>query len=156
AGPCVQYVIDGPVRVVCLDTSRPPSPGGRLDPAQLEWLDEALTAAPSTPTIVACHHPPFATRIGPIDRLGLDAGDATAFGAVIARHPQVERVQCGHVHRSITVRWHGTLAATAPSVAHAVALSLQGDDPSAWTYEPPAALLHWWRPELGLVTHLSP
>src|SRR5882672_6334976 len=50
------------------------------------------------------------------DVIGLAAGDA--FGAVIERHPQVERVLCGHLHRAIQVRWRGTLAATAPSTAH--------------------------------------
>jgi 3',5'-cyclic AMP phosphodiesterase CpdA len=155
-GRYVQYVVDGPVRVVCLDTSRPPAPGGRLDASQLMWLDRVLAAAPAVPTVVACHHPPFATGIAHMDAMGLDTAGAARFGAVIDGHRQVERIQCGHLHRSITTRWHGTIAATAPSVAHGVALELRAGKPSAWTLEPPAALLHWWRPELGLVTHLSP
>jgi 3',5'-cyclic AMP phosphodiesterase CpdA len=150
----VQYVVDGPARVVVLDSSRFPEPGGRLDAGQLEWLDGALGRAPTTPTIVAVHHPPFATGIGHMDAMGLHPADADALAAIIARHPQVERIQCGHLHRSITTRWHGTIAATAPGVAHAVALDLVGG-PGAWNREPPACTLHWWTPATGLVSHVQ-
>ena len=87
--------------------------------------------------------------------MGLDAGDAARFGAIVDGHPQVERVQCGHLHRTITRRWHGTIAATAPSVAHAVALDLRARGVPSWNLEPPGYLLHWWTPEAGLVTHLQ-
>ena len=152
----VQFVIEGPVRVVCLDSTRPGEEGGRLDARQLEWLDVTLAAAPTTPTIVALHHPPFETGIGHMDAIGLDPGDASRLGAVVAAHSQIERVQCGHLHRSIVCRWHGTIAATAPSVAHAVALDLRVAGQAAWNLEPPGYFLHWWTPEAGLVTHLLP
>jgi 3',5'-cyclic-AMP phosphodiesterase len=152
----VQFVIEGPVRVVCLDSTRTGEEGGWLDARQLEWLDVTLAAAPSTPTIVALHHPPFETGIGHMDKIGLDPADASRLGAVVADHSQVERVQCGHLHRSILRLWHGTIAATAPSVAHAVALDLRVDGQAAWNREPPGYLLHWWTPEAGLVTHLLP
>lgn len=151
----VQFVIDGPVRVVGLDSCRTGEAGGRLDASQLEWLDATLAAAPIVPTIVAVHHPPFVTGIEHMDAMGLDAGDAARFGAIIDRHTQVERVQCGHLHRSITSRWHGTIAATAPSVAHALALDLRPGGVAAWNLEPPGYLLHWWTPRAGLVTHLQ-
>ncbi len=151
----VQFVIDGPFRVVCIDSSRAGEPGGRLAPAQLAWLDATLAAAPATPTIVALHHPPFETGIGHMDAMGLDAAAAAALGAVVAAHAQVERVQSGHLHRTIVRRWHGTIAATAPSVAHAVALDLRPDGPAAWNREPPAYMLHWWSPSAGLVTHVE-
>ena len=151
----VQYVVDGPVRVVVVDSTRFPEFGGRLDAAQLTWLDRTLAEAPSTPTIVAVHHPPFLTGIDHMDAMGFDTDDAVALGEVIGRHPQVERIQCGHLHRSITTRWHGTTAATAPGVAHAVALDLHGGA-AAWDLEPPACVLHWWTPATGLVSHVQP
>jgi Icc protein len=151
----VQYVIEGPVRVVCLDTLRAGQPGGRLAPDQLAWLDDVLGAGPSTPTIVALHHPPFSTGIEHMDAMGLDAADAEALGDVVERHPQVERVQSGHLHRTIVRRWRGTVAATAPGVAHAVALDLRPGGPAAWDLEPPGVMLHWWRPGAGLVTHVE-
>ena len=153
-GP-VRFVIDGPLRVVALDSSRLGEASGSLDADQLAWLDATLAAAPSTPTIVALHHPPFVTGISHMDAMGLDEAAARGLGAIVERHPQIERVQAGHLHRSILCRWHGTIAATAPSVAHAVALDLN-DAPAAWSLEPPAFLLHRWTPETGLVTHLVP
>jgi 3',5'-cyclic-AMP phosphodiesterase len=145
---------DGPVRLVWLDTLRPGEAGGRLDGEQLEWLDAVLAAQPAAPTVVALHHPPFVTGIAHMDAMGLQPGDATALGVVVGRHPQVERVVCGHLHRSITRRWAGTVAMTVPSTCHAVALDLEPGGPAAWTREPPMVTLHRWTAADGLVTHL--
>ncbi|MFL6205725.1 MAG: phosphodiesterase [Acidimicrobiales bacterium] len=147
-------VIEGPLRVVTLDSSRYPEPGGSLDAAQLSWLDQTLAAAPGAPTVVAVHHPPFATGIEHMDAMGLDPASAAGLAAVIATHPQVERVLSGHLHRSITRRFAGTIALTAPGTAHAVQLDL-GDHPAAWNHEPPAILLHLLMPTGGVVTHLE-
>jgi 3',5'-cyclic-AMP phosphodiesterase len=155
-GPWCDVVVEGTVRVVALDTLRDGQAGGRLAPEQLAWLDALLTAGGDQPTVVALHHPPFDTGIGHMDAMGLDAGDARALGAVVRHHPQVERVLAGHVHRTITRRWYGTIAITAPSVAHAVALELRDGAPGGWALEPPAFLLHEWRDGRGLVTHVVP
>ena len=80
--------------------------------------------------------------------------DGPALAAVIGRHPQVERVLCGHVHRSVQCRFAGTVAQIAPGVAHAVQLALLGEPPR-WIREPPGMLLHEWRDGRGLVTHLD-
>ena len=153
-GAWADGVIEGPLRIVTLDSSRYPAPGGSLDPSQLEWLDRTLAAAPDVPTVVAVHHPPFATGIKHMDAMALDAGSAAGLAAVIADHPQVERVLCGHLHRSISRRFAGTIAMTAPSTAHAVHLDF-GDDAAAWNHEPPALLLHLLMSPGGVVTHLE-
>ncbi len=145
----------GPLRVIGLDSVVPGDPGGRLGPARLAWLDEAL-ASSRAPTIVALHHPPFATGIRHMDTMAL--ADADGLGAVIARHPHVERVVVGHVHRAVTTAWCGTVVTIAPSGAHQVALDL-GDGPAQWRREPPGVLLHVWLPDErggALVTHVSP
>ena len=150
--PFVQYVIDDlPVRLVALDTVIPGAGGGTLCSQRLEWLDRTL-AASTRPTIVAMHHPPFATGIGHMDRIGLD--NAPAFGKVIASHPCVERVIAGHLHRSIMVRFAGTVASTCPSPAHQVALDLAPDGTEGFIMEPPAFQLHYWD-GIALVTHTS-
>ena len=153
-GPRMQRVIDiGAVRAVLLDTVVPGSPAGRLGEEQLAWLDVTLGAAPLRPTIVALHHPPFDTGIAHMDAMGLE--DGAALGAVIARHPQVACVIAGHLHRPIATRWHGTVAMTAPSVAHQVMLELGPDGPARFVFEPPAILLHRWSESGGMVTHVS-
>lgn len=76
--------------------------------------------------------------------------------AVVARHPNVERVVCGHVHRVFQLRWAGTLLVTAPSTVTQIALALRPDAEPASYLDPPAFLLHHWRPEAGLITHYCP
>ncbi|MEN7528359.1 phosphodiesterase [Cupriavidus sp. DL-D2] len=150
----MHYAIDaGPLRLIGFDCTQPGQPGGRVQPDGLAWLDATLNAAPVRPTLVMLHHPPFHTGIGHMDVQGLD--NAAALEAVIARHPQVERVICGHLHRHITRRFGGTIAMTAPGPAHQVALDLDPQAASRFRMEPPGYLLHWWHPSHGLVTHLA-
>jgi 3',5'-cyclic AMP phosphodiesterase CpdA len=151
----VQYAIeDWPVRLVAIDTLVPGESGGRLTGEQLAWLDATLGAAPSRPTIVLMHHPPFVTGIVKMDEMGLQGSDELV--AVIRRHPQVERLACGHLHRPIVRRFAGTIACTGPATAHQMALDLGPEPRLATVMEPPACLLHLWLgPEHGLVSHLS-
>ena len=152
--PYIQYAIDDwPLRIVAIDTVIPGEGGGRLDDERLAWLDRTLAAAPKQPTVVVMHHPPFTTLIGHMDRVGLDGSEALA--RVIARHPQVERVLCGHLHRPIQYRFAGTIASTSPSPAHQVALDLSPNAPSNFKMEPPAYQLHAWRDDIGVVSHTA-
>ena len=149
----IQYVIDEhDVRLVALDSVIPMRGDGELCAKRLEWLDRALSEAHEKPTIVALHHPPFDTGIGHMDRIGL-AGRVLLEG-VIARHPQVERVIAGHLHRAITARFATTVASVCPSPAHQVALDLAPDGADGFVMEPPAFQLHWWN-GATLVTHTA-
>ena len=151
--PFVQYAIEThPLRLVALDTLIPMQGAGNLCNERLEWLDRTLGARPDAPTVVALHHPPFVTGIGHMDRIALAGADALA--GVIARHPQVERVIAGHLHRPITVRFAGTVASTCPSTAHQVALDLVPDAADNYVLEPPGFQLHWWSGR-ALVTHTA-
>ncbi|MGO4305821.1 phosphodiesterase [Cupriavidus sp. RAF12] len=150
----IHYAVDaGPLRLVALDCTVPGQPGGRVEADGLAWLDATLAAASAQPTLVMLHHPPFHTGIGHMDQQGLE--NAAALEAVIARHPQVERVVCGHLHRHIIRRFGGTIAMTAPGPAHQVALDLDPQAVSRFRMEPPGFLLHWWHPVHGLVTHAA-
>lgn len=139
------------VQLLALDSSVPQQPWGELDDQQLDWLDAALTASPDSPALVMLHHPPFVCGIDHMDRQRLRAPDALA--AIVSRHPQVERVLCGHVHRAIQTRFAGTLACIAPGVSHQVALDLQPDGPANFMLEPAGFLLHRWHPQQGMTTH---
>lgn len=154
-GPVDYAVVIGGLRLVALDSVVPRAPHGALDPAQLDWLDATLGAAPRQPTVVAVHHPPFATGIVFMDTIGLRDEDGT-LAALLQRHPQVERLVCGHVHRSVQARYGGTLALTAPSTAHQIHLDLSPHAPEAYTFEPPGLLVHAWAPGRPLATHLVP
>ncbi|WP_373380086.1 phosphodiesterase [Cupriavidus nantongensis] len=148
----VHYRIDaGPLTLVAFDCTVPGHSGGRVHPDALPWLEAALAAAPQRPTLLMLHHPPFHTGIGHMDQQGLE--NAALLEVVVRRHPQVERVLCGHLHRHITRRFGGTIAMTAPGPAHQVALDLDPQAASRFRMEPPGMLLHWWHPVHGLVTH---
>jgi 3',5'-cyclic AMP phosphodiesterase CpdA len=154
-GAFIQYTVeDWPVRLVALDTLVPGESGGRLCGERLAWLDARLAEAPGRPTLVFMHHPPFATGIAAMDGMGLDG--IAALAAVIRRHPQVERIACGHLHRTIVRRFAGTVACTSPATAHQIALDLPPATRVATVMEPPACMLHLWleRGE-GLVSHVS-
>ena len=139
----VQYVVENlPVRVVMLDTVVPGAGHGELCAERLAWLDATLAAAPERPTLIGMHHPPFVCGIRHMDKINLR--DIDAFTAVIAKHPQVRRIVCGHHHRPITVSVAHAIASIAPSVAHQSALDLFSDAPGMWKFEPPAFQLHLW------------
>jgi Icc protein len=150
----IQYAVDEyPLRMIALDTLVPGKPHGELCTDRLTWLDRTLAAAPERPTLVFMHHPPFVTGIDYMDRFGLAGADGLA--AVVARHSQVERVLCGHLHRAIDRRFAGTVAGTAPSTAHQIGLNLLPEAPLRFTFEPPGYQLHLWREGSGLVTHTA-
>jgi 3',5'-cyclic AMP phosphodiesterase CpdA len=150
----LQYTVeDYPVRLVALDTVIPGRHDGELCAGRLGWLDAVLAAQPARPTLILMHHPPFATGITYMDNFGL--GNAAGLAEVVRRHPQVERILCGHLHRAIDRRFAGTVAGTAPSTAHQVRLNLVPDANISFILEPPGYQLHLWQPETGLVTHTA-
>lgn len=149
------YAVDRwPVRLIALDTLIEGRPDGELCESRRAWLADALAAGGDKPTMIFMHHPPFLTGIDHMDRMGL--ADREAFAAIIARHPNVERIVCGHLHRSIEARFAGTIAATLPSTAHQVGLDLVPNAPPSFTYEPPMIGMYLWRPGLGFVAHFLP
>lgn len=148
----VHYVVeDYPVRLVMLDSIVSEQGHGEFCAARLDFIERVLSAAPKKPTLVVLHHPPVLIGIAHMDEVSLR--NPEAFEAIIRRHPQVERILCGHAHRPIIARFGGSLVQVAPSVAHQVTLDLRPDGPATFNMEPPAFLLHHWRPEARLVSH---
>ena len=115
----------GALRLVGCDTTVPGSPGGALDAAQLDWLERALAAEPARPTLIAMHHPPVATGVRAMDTMGLAAADAQRLEALLAEHPQVLAVTCGHVHRTIATDFAGRPLLVCPSTNSTLALDLR-------------------------------
>jgi len=153
-GEFLHYAIEGwPLRILMLDTQVPGSDGGELCPARLAWLEARLAEGIGKPTLIAMHHPPVAIGIGELD--ATSCANAEEFGAIVQRHPEIERIACGHVHRASQSLWRGTLVAMAPSTAHQVNLDLDASRPLKWVLEPPGLLLHDFR-NGSLVSHVVP
>ena len=85
SGPLSYALEQFPVRIVAVDQIVPGETHGMLTPAQADWLDRTLAAEPVKPTVVALHHPPFATHDLLFDSIGLRDGELLA--EVIAKHP---------------------------------------------------------------------
>lgn len=151
----IQYSVPvGGLQLIALDTVVPGASEGRLCHERLQWLEAELARHAARPVVIAMHHPPFRTLIGHMDDIGLREG-AEALEALVARHPQVERVVCGHLHRAIQVRFGGTIAATVPSPAHQVRLDLAPGAASEWMLEPPGFGLHALPVGGRLVSHTA-
>jgi 3',5'-cyclic-AMP phosphodiesterase len=139
----------GDLQLVGIDTVVPGKGSGFLSADRLQWLDETLSSC-TKPSIIVMHHPPFETGIAHMDLVGLEG--KAEFAEVIKKHSHVERILCGHLHRSIQTRIGGTVAMTCPSTAHQVTLDLTPQAADCFSLEPPAFALHLWR-NSSLVSH---
>lgn len=149
----LQYVVEaGPLRIIGLDTLVPGRSRGELCAERLDWLDRTLAEAPGQPALIMMHHPPFLTGISAMDHIGLTGREA--FAEIVAGHPQVALILCGHLHRNIqtTVGGHRTL--TCPSSAHQIALDLRPGAPLGYNLEPAGYMLHQWTGE-GFTSHVA-
>lgn len=158
AGGFLQYSVavgTQGLRLVVLDTVEPGRSWGRLCARRLAWLDATLSRWREAGVIVALHHPPFDSGIEMMDGIGLREG-RQALAEVLAAHPQVEQLICGHLHRNAFSRLGRVPVSCAPSTAHQIALQLAPQAPGAWTLEPPGLHLHRWAGPGQLVTHAVP
>jgi 3',5'-cyclic-AMP phosphodiesterase len=157
SGPLNQRVeLDG-LDLVLLDSSVAGKPHGELDAATLQWLEAVLASSPDRPALMFLHHPPFATGIWHMDRQNLlNAGE---LAPIVRRHPRVQLIACGHVHRATLTMFAGIPSTICPAPNHAVDLDLAELREPSFKVEPPAFHLHCWFPGEGfgsVVTHHVP
>ena len=151
-GGFVQYAVDDfPVRLVMLDSVVPGAGHGELCADRLAWLDRTLSDAPDKPTLIGLHHPPFMSGMADMDRIALR--EPGKLRAVVARHPQVGLVVCGHHHRSMVAPFGTAIASICPSVAHQSEFDMRPGAAQAMMLEPPAFQVHRWTAEDGFVSH---
>jgi 3',5'-cyclic-AMP phosphodiesterase len=141
-GTPVQYAVElGALRILMLDSTRLGADPGELDAGRIAWLEDALSADPDTPTLLAMHHPPIVTHVPGLDALALAAADRAALADVVARHPNVTLIIAGHVHRAISGELAGRRVLSAPSTYIGFELDLEAeriDDVAA----PPGYVVH--------------
>jgi Icc protein len=141
----LHYVIEDkyPLRIIGLDTLIPRSGAGELCAERLNWLSEQLAAAPTKPTLILMHHPPFQCGIAHMEKVGLTGAEALA--QVLRPHTQVQAVFCGHLHRNIFTTVGGRPTLCSISTAHQVALDLVTDGPGGFCMEPAGFMMHRWK-----------
>ncbi len=140
------------LRLIALDSVIEGQNGGDLDDVQLQWLDNLLQSAPGQQALLFVHHPPVITGFSRMDQIAIGQGSAERLGQIIARHPQVRALMCGHVHRHVQTVWQGALVSVCPSTAFQAQLKLGPGKFEASPDEPPGYQLHYWD-QHNLVTH---
>ncbi|SEG55780.1 phosphodiesterase [Marinobacterium lutimaris] len=146
---------DQPLRLVALDTSEPGKPYGLMDSERVQWLESTLSERPEERTLLFMHHPPLAVGITHMDVQCLQ--EAERLAVVLRRHPQVELILCGHLHRPVEFIWEGRPVYVAPAHNHAVTLDLEPGAASSFTLEPALIRLLYLHPDSGtLLSHMTP
>ena len=101
----VQHRFDlGQHRIITLDSLDGPSyveghHKGRLCPARLQFLGDALATRAGRHALVCIHHPPFKTGIVGMDAINLIDGKDVL--DLLAKHGDMHLI-CGHIHRTMS------------------------------------------------------
>lgn len=147
------------LRILYLDTLEEGRHGGAYCATRAAWLSRELAAKPDRPTLIVMHHPPV--DVG-LEWMATDAREpwVERFSNAIAGHKQIIGIICGHVHRSISVVWHGTSVVVCASSAPQTSLDLSpidADHPDSRAMiiaDPPAYALHRWNGK-EMVSHFD-
>ncbi|MFC6929784.1 metallophosphoesterase [Actinomadura yumaensis] len=143
--------IGGAVFALC-DSTVPGEDRGFLADETLAWLDAVLAAEPAAPAFVCFHHPPVplhAPYVDPIRQFGEER-----LAAVIARHPQVAALLCGHAHTAAATSFAGRPLLVAPGVVSRLVFPWREGEGEPVDYEaPPAVAFHVLHDDQRLVTH---
>jgi Icc protein len=136
-GPLNRVEKAGDALFALVDSTIPGRDDGLVEDATLRWLDGAL--AGDTPAFVCFHHPPVALGHPAADRVRQFGEDRLA--AVIARHPNVVAILCGHFHTATVTTFAGVPLLIAPGVASTLVMpweraggDLDLDAPVAFAY----------------------
>lgn len=141
------------VRLIGLDSCPTGQHHGQIDAQGLAWLADVLAQDRLKPTVLMLHHPPLVSGIPYMDKYR--CFDAESLEAVVRSAPNIERVLCGHVHRTMLRRWAGTVLCTCPSTTTEIDLQLAPGARPRSHIGPRGGLLHLWDAAHGMVSHLS-
>ena len=134
-GPINRTYWRGGLRIIALDSIVPGEDGGVLDDETLDYLRAGLRSPAPDGTVVALHHPPVASPVGPMARIALrDPGPARLRDAIAGSDVRI--VLCGHSHHE----QFGLLGATPVWVSPAVAYRMDVTSTRAFHGVPGAAL----------------
>jgi 3',5'-cyclic AMP phosphodiesterase CpdA len=143
------YEISGILILMC-DSSIPGRHDGWLADETLAWAERKLADKPGMPALLAFHHPPV--------ELGLTFPDTIRqFGeerlaALVAKHPQIVALLCGHAHSAAATTFAGRPLLVAPGVVSTSLLPFEGGDVVDLT-GPPMIALHLLDQQHHLTTH---
>lgn len=148
----IQYEIDGyDLRLIGMDSTSTTAPGGEFCPKRLAWLDKQLAQSDERPVVIFMHHPPAKFAVPETDIDGFIGVDA--FGDLLEKHGNIERILCGHIHLPAFASWRNFTVSTAPSIGMRLTIDLTLEQESQFILDAPSYHLHYWSPEETLITH---
>ncbi|GAB6048861.1 3',5'-cyclic-AMP phosphodiesterase [Methyloparacoccus murrellii] len=100
-------------QIICLDSTVPGSPKGRLSAAQLATLASLLEQQPERHALIALHHHPVPSGSAWMDTMQLE--NTGAFFEQLSRHPQVRGIVFGHIHQVLDEELNGIRLLGSPS-----------------------------------------
>lgn len=144
----------GSFRVLCLDTQHTGSDDGKFCDTRHAWLVDRLEFDGDAPTILAMHHPTFELGLPAMDALAVRPDHAARFTELVAGSPSVERIVCGHTHRTAVACVAHAAAFACPSVYLPLRPDLQPGLPISLVAGPVGIGLHVRTPDGGLASHV--
>jgi 3',5'-cyclic AMP phosphodiesterase CpdA len=130
------------LHLVGLDTLVEGQGGGILDEYTLDFLATALASAGKAPVLIALHHPPFASGIKFMDRIGLDGTEALS---EVLRHAKGEvRLVCGHLHAMMAGTVGQAVALSCPATCSTFAADFRDEAPVGFFTAPGGYMVHDW------------
>ncbi|MGZ8215852.1 3',5'-cyclic-AMP phosphodiesterase [Methylomagnum sp.] len=100
-------------QIICLDSTIPHQPYGRLAESQFALLENILGSHPEPFTLVTLHHHPVRSGSRWMDTMLLENADRLL--GVLEQYPQVRGVVFGHVHQEMDVWRKGMRLLGTPS-----------------------------------------
>ncbi|CAH0534390.1 3',5'-cyclic adenosine monophosphate phosphodiesterase CpdA [Vibrio stylophorae] len=100
-------------QMILLDSQVPGVPHGELSDAQLQHLEQCLTAHPERFALILLHHHPLPAGSHWLDQHQLK--NQQALWQVLANYPQAKTIICGHIHQDLDCCYQGVRIMSAPS-----------------------------------------
>ncbi|MFC1411128.1 metallophosphoesterase [Streptacidiphilus sp. N1-12] len=139
--------------IALCDSTVPGTSPGRLDQDTCAWLADVLDETPAdTPVLIAFHHPPATLHHPFID--GIRQFDTEPLAALVAAHPNVVGLLCGHAHTAAATTFAGRPLLVAPGVVSTLRLPWeQGAEFMLDPSHPPTVAFHVLDEDNRLTTH---
>jgi Icc protein len=118
---------------------------GQFSEETLDWLAATLAAAAEEkPVLIGFHHPPVDLHHDLLDSINLAPRSQESLAALMAEHPKVVALLCGHAHGAATATFAGRPVLIAPGIASALTLPWEVPGELTWNntldFGPPPGL----------------
>lgn len=149
----LQYSIDlgFGLRLLVVDSNDHGSDAGKLCKQRLDWIRNEIQAYPNDNFMIAIHHLPFVFGNSIFDAMAIE--ERSNLSEIIRNHPNITRMICGHVHRTMTAQIGQCPIFTAPSTFHSYGVDYQKNHRSGINTECAGFSFHQWHPEPGWISH---